>query len=133
MVATSVGLLNMTTLPAWWPPSGYDEITEDQVRELFAYLRTVTRSVMADARRRIQGRVGNDPIRVDYVTVKRLAGKRLGTFDVVTLIWLSARHGPDSVSVTIGLRRDGRLVTTMGTPERRQQEWVLWEGHHGAS
>jgi hypothetical protein len=119
----------MTTpeLPSWWPPSGYDEITEDQVRELFAYLRTVTPPIMTEARRWIQERVGDDPIRVDYMTVKQLVGKRLGTVDVVTLIWLSARHGPDSVSVTIGLRQDGRIMTTMGTPERRQQEWVIWE------
>jgi hypothetical protein len=82
---------------------------------------------MDDARRRIRERVGNDPIRVDYATVKQLAGKRLGTIDVVTLVWLSARTGPDTVSVTIGLRNDGRLVTTMGTPERRQQEWFVWE------
>ncbi len=120
-------------LPFWWPPVGSREITEPEVRQLFAYLRTVTPTVMTDARRRIQERVGNDPIRVDYVTVERLAGKRLGTVDVVTLIWLSARTGADTVSVTIGLRQDGRLVTTMGTPERRQQEWEVWEGHHGES
>ena len=42
------------TRPAWWPPSGYEELTEAQVRELFAYLRTVIRPVMDDARRRIQ-------------------------------------------------------------------------------
>ena len=113
-------------LPSWWPPLGSHEITEPEVRQLFAYLRTVTPTVMTDARRRIQERVGNDPIRVDYVTVERLAGKRLGTVDVVTLIWLSARTGADTVSVTIGLRQDGRLVTTMGTPERRQQEWTTW-------
>jgi hypothetical protein len=82
---------------------------------------------MTDARRRIQERVGNDPIGTDYVTVKRLAGKRLGTVDVVTLIWLSARTGADTVSVAIGLRQGGQLVTTMGTPERRQQPWVVWE------
>ncbi len=111
----------------WWPPVGSREITELEVRQLFAYLRTVTPPVMTDARRRIRERVGNDPIRVDYVTVERLAGKRLGTIDVVTLIWLSARTGADTVSVTIGLRNDGRVVTTMGTSERRQQPWVVWE------
>jgi hypothetical protein len=46
---------------------------------------------------------------------------------VLPLIWLSAQHGTDSVSVTIGLRKDGRLATTMATPERRQQEWVVWQ------
>jgi hypothetical protein len=115
-------------LPSWWPPVGSHEITEAEVRELFSHLRTITRPVMADARRRIQERVGNDPIRVDYVTVKQLVGKRLGTVDVVTLIWLSARTGADTVSVAIGLRQDGQLVTTMGTPERRQQPWGVWEG-----
>jgi hypothetical protein len=103
----------------WWPPAGSYEVTEAEVRQLFAYLRTVTPPVMADARRRIRERVGNDSIEVDYVTIERLAGIRLGTVDVVTLVWLSARDGPDTVSVTIGLRKDGRIVTTMGTPERR--------------
>ncbi len=128
MVASIVGLVTMPELPSWWPPVGSHEITEVEVRELFAFLRTVSRPVMADTRRRIRERVGNDPIRVDHVTVERLAGKRLGTIDVVTLIWLSTRTGADTVSVTIGLRQDGRLVTTMGTPERRQQEWTTWEG-----
>ena len=63
---------------------GSHEITEAEVRELFAFLRTVTRPVMADARRRIQERVGNDPIRVDYVTVRQLVGKRLGTVAAAT-------------------------------------------------
>jgi hypothetical protein len=111
----------------WWPPVGSHEITEAEVRQLFAYLRTVTPPVMKDARRRIREHVGNESIEVDYVMVKQLAGKRLGTVDVVTLVWLEARTGPDTVSVTIGLRKDGRLVTTMGTPERRQQPWVVWE------
>lgn len=117
----------------WWLPVGSHEITEHELRQLFGYLRTVTPPVMTNARRRIRERVGNDPIRVDYVTVGQLVGKRLGMVDVVTLIWLVARHGPDSVSVTIGLRPDGQLVTTMGTPKHRQQESEVWEGHHGAS
>jgi hypothetical protein len=133
MVATIVAIVTTPSLPSWWPPVGSHEITEAEVRELFAFLRTVSRPVMADTRRRIRERVGNDPIRVDYVTVERLAGKRLGTIDVVTLIWLSARRGADTVSVTIGLRKDGRIVTTMGTPERRQQEWEVWMGSHGDS
>ena len=119
----------MTTEPIpelqWWPPVGSHEITEPEVRALFAYVRTITPAVMEDARRRISQWVGPDPIRVDYVTVKRLVGHRLGTFDVVTLIWLSARTGPDAVSVAISIRNDGQLVTTMGTPERRQQEWEV--------
>ncbi len=89
-------IVTISELPFWWPPVGSHEITEAEVRELFSHLRTVTRPVMTDARRRIRERVGNDPIRVDYVTVERLAGKRLGTIDVVTLIWLSARTGARS-------------------------------------
>ena len=111
----------------WWPPVGSHEITEAEVRQLFAFLRTVTPPVMKDARRRIQERVGTEPIYVDYVMAGQLVGKRLGTIDVVTLVWLSARDGADTVSVTIGLRKDGRLTTTMGTPERRQQPRVVWE------
>jgi hypothetical protein len=116
------------SIPAvpWWPPIGSREITEIEVRQLFAYLRTITSPVMEDARRRIREHVGDDPIHVDYVIAGQLAGKRLGTIDVVTLIWVSARTGPDTVSVTIGLRKDGRLATKMGTPERRQQAWVVW-------
>jgi len=111
----------------WWPPDGSHEITEPEVRAMFAYLRTVTPRVIADARRRIREHVGGDLILVDSVTVKPLVGRRLGTFDVVKLIWLSARSGADAVSVSIGLGHDGRLMTTMGTPKRRQQEWVVWE------
>ncbi len=115
------------TLPAWWPPSGYEEITEDQARELFAYLRTVVSPVMADARRRIQDRVGDDPIQVWPTTIKQLTGRRLGYFDAIKVVHLAARTRDETVSVAIGLRPDGRLATLEGTPERRQQEWVLWE------
>ncbi len=38
-----------------------------------------------------------------------------------------ARYRGKGVSVAIGIRADGRLATLEGTPERRQQEWVLWE------
>ena len=109
------------SIPAvpWWPPVGSHELIEAEVRQLFAYLRTITPSVMEDARRRIREHVGDDPIEVDYVMVGQLAGKRLGTIAVVTLIWLAARTGADTVSVTIGLRQDGRLATTMDTPESR--------------
>ena len=120
----------MSTLPppAWWPPSGSDEITEDQVRELFAYLRTVVPPVMADARRRIQARVGDDRILVWRRTVESLAGKRLGSFDVLHIVLLTARTRDETVSVAIGLRPDGRLAILEGTPERRQQEWQVWSG-----
>jgi len=66
------------TLPAWWPPSAYEEIAEAQVRDLFAYLRTVVPAVMDDARRRIQDRVGDDPIQVWPTTVKDLTGTMIG-------------------------------------------------------
>jgi len=62
-------IVTTPTLPTWWPPSAYEEITEAQVRELFAYLRTVVPSVMDDARRRIPDRVGDDPIRVWPTTI----------------------------------------------------------------
>lgn len=48
------------TLPTWWPPSRYGDNTDAQVRELFAYLRTVVPPVMAEALRWIQARVGDD-------------------------------------------------------------------------
>jgi len=83
---------------------------------------------MADARRRIWERVGNEPIRTHHPTVKNLTDRRLGHFTALQVAHLSARHGADTVSVAIGIRRDGRLATLKGTPERRQQEWILWAG-----
>lgn len=110
----------------WWPPSGYEDLAEPQVRELFAYLRTVIPPVMDDARRRIRKHVGDDPIRIDHTTVKQLARQRFGSFTVIKIVHLSARTGEDTVSIAIGLRSDGRLATLEGTPERRQQEWGVW-------
>ncbi len=127
MAPPSVAIVTMPPLPAWWPPSGYEEITEAQVRELFVYLRTVVPPVMADARRRIQDRVGDDPIQIWPTTVKNLAGRRLGYVDALKIVHLAARTHDETVSVAIGIRPDGRLATLEGTPERRQQEWVLWE------
>ncbi len=109
----------------WWPP-GYESLTEQQARQLFRYLRTVIHPVLRDAERRIRERVGDEPIRRHYATVKRLTYRRLGYFTALTVVHLSARHGEDTVSVAIGIRPDGRLATLEGTPERRQQEWVTW-------
>ena len=120
--------MTVPTLPAWWPPTGYDPLTEDQVRELFRYLKTVMPPVMEDARRRIQAQVGDDPIRVHPMTVKDLAGRRLGYFRAVPLVHLAARDRDETVSVAIGIRPDGKLAILEGTPERRQQEWQVWEG-----
>jgi hypothetical protein len=82
---------------------------------------------MADARRRIQDRVGDDPIQVWPKTVKQLAGRRLGDVDALQVVHLAARTRDETVSVAIGLRPDGRLAILEGTPERRQQEWQVWE------
>lgn len=127
MAASPVAIMSTSTLPAWWPPSGYTEITEDQVQELFAYLKTVVPAAIEDARRRIQARVGDDPIQVWPTTVKQLTGRRLGYFDALKIVHLSARTRDETVSVAIGIRPDGRLATLEGTPERRQQEWLVWE------
>jgi hypothetical protein len=43
MVATVVGLVTTPELPSWWPPVGSHEITEAEVRELFAHLRIIIR------------------------------------------------------------------------------------------
>ncbi len=118
-------LVTIAELP-WWPP-GYEPMTDQQVRDLFAYLRTVIRPVMTDAERRIRERVGDEPIRRHHATVKSLANRRLGMFVALQVVHLSARNGEDTVSVAIGIRRDGRLATLEGTPERRQQEWIMWE------
>ena len=66
------------TIPAvpWWPPVGSHEITDFELRQLFGYLRTITPPVMRDAHRRILEHVGDDPIRVDYVTVMQVLPHR---------------------------------------------------------
>ncbi len=120
-------IVTIPELP-WWPPAGYEPMTEKQVRDLFAYLRTVIRPVMTDAERRIRERVGDEPIRTYYPTVKSLAGRRAKMLVALQVVHLSARNYDETVSVAIGIRRDGRLATLEGTPERRQQEWVVWEG-----
>ncbi len=111
----------------WWPP-GFTALTEAQVHELFAYIRAVIQPVMQDAERRIRNRVGDEPIRIHSVTLKGLTGRRLGHFTALQVVSLSARDRDETVSVAIGIRPDGRLATLEGTPERRQQEWVTWEG-----
>lgn len=111
----------------WWPPSGDDRLSEDQVRELFAYLRHIVPPVMEDAKRRIRERVGDDPIQIWPTTIKQLEGRRLGYFSAVKIVQLSARDYDETVTVAIGLRPDGRLATLEGTPERRQQEWQVWK------
>ena len=81
--------VSIPELPSWWPPTGSHDVTEVEVRDLFAYLRTVTRPVMADAQRRILERVERDaPIHIERRNAKNLVGRRLGMFDVLPLIWL---------------------------------------------
>lgn len=54
--SANMPVMTPLTLPAWWPPSGYEEFTEAQLRELFRYLRTVVPPAMENARRGIQAR-----------------------------------------------------------------------------
>ena len=56
---------------------------------------------MADARRRIQERVGDDPIQVWPTTIKQLTGGRLGYVDALKIVHLSARTHDERVSVVI--------------------------------
>ncbi len=81
---------------------------------------------MRDAERHIGERVGDEPIRRHYPTVKSLTGRRLGHFTALQVVHLSARSHDETVSVAIGIRPDGSLATLEGMPERRQ-EWVVWE------
>lgn len=110
-------LMPIPELP-WWPPAGNDRLTEDQGRELFAHLRIVVPPVMEDARRRIRERVGDEPIEIHPETIMSMAGRRLGSVEVVPLVHLWARNGEDTVSVAIGTLADGQLETLEGTPPR---------------
>ncbi len=87
---------------------------------------------MQDARRRIQQRVGDEEIRLHlhYPTTKSLVGQRLGSFAALQIVHMSARDCDETVSVAIGIRPDGRLVTLESTPERRRrrrQKWIVWD------
>jgi hypothetical protein len=44
------------------------------------------------------------------------------------VVQLAARDRDETISVAIGLRVDGWLATLECTLERKQQEWVTWEG-----
>ncbi len=82
-----VAIVTIPELP-WWPP-GFTPLTEQQVRELFRYQ---------------GGRIGDEPIRTHRVTLRSLTDKRLGHFDSLSIVHMSARHGEDTVSVAIGIR-----------------------------
>ncbi len=43
----------------------------------------------------------------------------------IEIVQRSTLHDEDTGSVAIGLRPEGRLAMLEGTPERRQQEWVV--------
>lgn len=112
----------------WWPPSGYEDFPESQVRDPFAYLRTVTRPVMVDGERRIRETVGHDPpIRIHHWTVKSLTEKRLGSFDVLKVIHMEAGMPRErNVWCAIGLHRDGSLMVTPNPATHLV--WVRWTG-----
>lgn len=113
----------------WWPPSGYDGLAEDRVRQLFSYLRTVTRPVMADGERRIREIIGPNPsISIHHETVKSLTSKRLGTFDVLKVIQLSAGapFHEYHVRFLIGLHRDAALMITPNLNPATHLVWERW-------
>lgn len=121
--------MSIATCPAWWPPSDYEELTETQVRELFASLRTVTPFVMADGERRIRDLVGpGAEIRIDHETVKSLATKRLGRFEVMKVITLSAGSPQEDqyVRFAIGIHRDGSIMVTPDLNPATHLVWKRW-------
>ncbi len=59
--------------------------------------------------------------------MKSLTGQRFAYFDALQVVHLSARSHDETVSVAIGIRRDGRLAALEGAPERRRQEWIVWD------
>lgn len=118
-------IMPMAAVP-WWPPSGYDGLAEDQVRQLFAYLRTATRPVISEGERRIREITGPDlPIRTLYPTVKNLTDRRLGTFDVLKITHMEAGTPLDrKARFAIGFHRDGALMVT---PNLIPATHLVWE------
>lgn len=121
----------------WWPPSGNDRLSKHQVRQLFAYLRTVTPPVMAEGKRRIREITGPDePIRIRHLTVKDLTDKRLGTFllDVLKVIHMGASTPLErNARFAIGLHRDGALVVTPNLNPATHLFWDRWSPPEGAT
>lgn len=121
--------MSIPTCPAWWPPSDYEELTETQVRELLASLRTVTPFVMADGERRIRDVVGpSAEIRLHHEMVKSLATKRLGRFEVMKVIILSAGSPQEDqhVRFAIGIHRDGSIMVTPDLNPATHLVWKRW-------
>ncbi len=116
--------------------AGDDGDAEDNLfvaRDLIAYLRTVIRPVMTDAECRIRERVGDEPIHRHHATVKSLTDRRLGMFVAVQVVHLSARNYDETVSVAIGIRRDGRLAGhTGGDPGAQVAGMGHVEGDEGS-
>lgn len=117
----------------WWPPTSSDDLTEDHVRHLFRYLKPRTPSIMAEGERRIRKIVGpGEPIRIHHPTVKDLTDKRLGTFEVLKVIDLSAGSPQDDhcLRFAIGLHRDGALMVTADLNPATHLVWERWRGPH---
>lgn len=97
----------------WWPPKGYEELTEHQARELLAYLLPQLPPLIDAAAERIRELGVDAPIRhkLHYPTTKSLTGRRLGMFEVLEIAELSSRQNIGTVSISIGIRRDGQLAT----------------------
>ncbi len=112
----------------WWPPSAYDRLAEAQVRQLLAYLRTVTPLVMAEGERRIREVIGPDsPVSIHHPTVKDLTDKRLGTFDVLKIIHMGAGTPLErNTRFAIGLDRDGMLMVTPSLNPATHLVWERW-------
>lgn len=121
--------MSIPTCPGWWPPSGYEQLTETQVRELFASLRTITPFVMADGERRIRDVVGpSAEIRIHHETVKSLTTKRLGMFEVMKVTTLSAGSPQEDhdVRFAIGIHRDGSIMVTPDLNPATHLVWDRW-------
>ena len=67
----------------WWPPVGFTTMTESEIQQFSAHLRTVIPPVMRDFGRRSWELVANDPIREDCVTIGQLVGKRPGNAELM--------------------------------------------------
>lgn len=97
----------------WWPPKEYEVLTDQQAWELFTYLLPQLPPLIDAAAQHIRERVADAPIHFQllYPTTKSLTGRRLGLFDVLEIAELSAQENIETVSISIGIHRDGQLAT----------------------
>ena len=84
---------------------------------------------MREGERQIRAVVGPDEaVRIEHQTVRSLAGRRPGQFDVLQLISLSAGHPLETYArFAIGLRQDGTIMVTPNLNPATHLLWAPWD------